>query len=145
MDTNKFISIPFKEKGRDFYGCDCWGLGWLILKEEAGIVIESHDELYRHTLDPDIPKNFRRDAEKNWVSLYSSAEECRAAPLSARREKKYDFVLLRQRGLPSHVGIVVRPGVMIHMQSQSNCEVTSYLGLRWQCQIMGFYRHRLLI
>lgn len=33
----KYLSIPYRAGGRDWSGCDCYGLVRLILKEEKGI------------------------------------------------------------------------------------------------------------
>lgn len=37
MTLDKFIGIPFVNRGRDFNGCDCYGLLMLYYKEVLGI------------------------------------------------------------------------------------------------------------
>jgi cell wall-associated NlpC family hydrolase len=34
---NKYLFIPFEPGGRDFDGCDCWGLVRLVFRCEGGI------------------------------------------------------------------------------------------------------------
>jgi len=39
MNFSKYTNIPYKYKGSDFNGCDCWGLVKLIMKEERNIIL----------------------------------------------------------------------------------------------------------
>lgn len=39
IDYAKYLSIPYKQLGRDVSGCDCWGLLCLVIKNEYGITI----------------------------------------------------------------------------------------------------------
>ena len=39
IDYKKYLEIPYKPLGRDWNGCDCWGLLCLIAKGEYGITL----------------------------------------------------------------------------------------------------------
>jgi len=44
-DFSKYIGIPYKNLGRDFGGCDCYGLLYLIYYKELGIELPDYTEL----------------------------------------------------------------------------------------------------
>lgn len=37
IDFSKYINLPYKHKGRDFNGVDCYGIAYLIYKTETDI------------------------------------------------------------------------------------------------------------
>lgn len=45
MNLNKYIGLPYKNLGRDFNGVDCWGLVYLVFKEEKEIILPDYTEL----------------------------------------------------------------------------------------------------
>lgn len=55
----KYLSIPYKDGGRDWSGCDCWGLVRLILKEEKGIELPSFDTVHDLHGFIDVRSRFR--------------------------------------------------------------------------------------
>ena len=58
-------------------------------------------------------------------------------------ERRFDAVLINERGMPHHIGIVERPGFMLHMLSRSSV-IESYAAARWERLIAGFFRHEAL-
>jgi cell wall-associated NlpC family hydrolase len=46
-----FIGIPYRDKGRDRAGCDCWGIVKLALAEMAGIALPDYSDAYTRAGD----------------------------------------------------------------------------------------------
>ena len=68
MNFEKYINLPYKNLGRDFDGIDCFGLLYLIFKEERNILLPDFTELKydkdwftkeNHILD-NIPEYFTK-------------------------------------------------------------------------------------
>ena len=43
----KYIGIPFVDRGRSMQGCDCGGLAWLIYKQERGRELDCFSLRYK--------------------------------------------------------------------------------------------------
>ena len=101
MSFDKYAVIPFLDGGRDFDGCDCWGLVRLIYKNELGIVLPTYGEISaldvaRVAREMDFGKSLWREVE---------------------RPKRFDLALLRnlaRGGLYSHIGIYVDDKRIMH-------------------------------
>lgn len=131
----RYIGIPFVDLGRDERGCDCWGLARLILRTEAGIDLPSFEE-YDGTGHQDIP----RIAALIDAGLQSGIWH-EIAPGS---EKPLDGILIRKRGLPTHTGIVLVPGLAIHTVYGAGAIALEYGRPLTRHKVIAFYRHNLL-
>lgn len=90
----KYIPIPFLNKGRDWEGCDCWGLACLVYKTELGIELPSYlDEYSDAELDENVWKTFKREVPLYWERK--------------KENVKFDIALFRVLGNPWHVGIML--------------------------------------
>jgi len=130
INANRYIGIPFAERGRSWEGCDCWGLVRLVYAEEYGIDLPSYlDEDYTTTDGPHVSSLIDHRKADGW------------RPLPPGEERAGDVVLLRVTGLPCHVGIVLRPGQMLHIMRGTNACVERYWSPLWNRRVMGIYRH----
>lgn len=124
-----YIGIPFKEKGRDRNGCDCWGLVYLILRAVFNIDVPSYAEGYE-TVQDQAEIMALRDRE-----LPSWREVVRADAMAG------DVIALRIQGEPTHYGLVLEPGLMLHTHKGIDSCAERYDGLLWKHRIVGIYRH----
>lgn len=128
MWQNKYIGIPFEEKGRSAQGLDCWGLVALIYKQERGIILPDYLDVYETTNDREIlAKTIREERESKWID--------------PKEPKEFDVIILNMRGVPMHCGIVIRPGLMIHSSKDINTVIEKYDSMRWKNKVMGFARY----
>lgn len=132
MWWNKYLPIPFKEKGRTFEGCDCWGLVRLILQEKKAVSLPSYDDLYESTKDKKAVESAIIDGtEDEWIPVLDP--------------QPFDMVLLDILGIPMHVGIVTKEGFMLHCMNGVGTVHEDYTSVRWVSRVKGFYRWRGLI
>ncbi len=55
-----------------------------------------------------------------------------------------DVVVLNQMGRDSHVGVMVSPTRVLHVQATANTHVTDLMRMEWISRVTGIYRHRLM-
>ena len=123
----KYVGIPFEDKGRTTLSVDCWGLVRLVYKIEKEIDLPSYDECYDHTNDV---SKIDSHIKNEWAMSWSHPD----APES------FDIIILKRRGVPMHVGIVTRPGFMLHCEQGAGTVHEKYTSMRWENKLMGFAR-----
>jgi len=126
MNFNQYIGLPFKQKGRDRTGVDCWGLVYLFYKEQFGITLPDYLNEYDHVRDRRLGHLITEQTDIGWHKLDQPAPG--------------DCIVLRLRGLPFHVGIVVDQRRMIHSQIGTEVAIEDYTSIRWKTRVLGFYR-----
>lgn len=131
MDISKYIGIPFKDKGRNFEGLDCWGLVWLIYLKELGIELPSYTEQYVTAYDQEFLKVLIQEACESsiWQSIESDFE------------KPGDVILFRILNCPCHVGLIVKKEYMVHVWKDINVCIERYTTSLWRTRLRGFYRY----
>lgn len=52
-----------------------------------------------------------------------------------------DVIVISVATQPWHIGVVTRPGEMIHCVDNADAVIESYTSFRWRSRIEGFYRY----
>ncbi|OCC01715.1 hypothetical protein BA190_27525 [Labrys sp. WJW] len=124
---DRYVGLPFRDRGRDERGYDCWGLAQLIYREQLGIELPSYVEEYTST------------ADRTALNALIKGERAPWSPVTQEKARTFDLVLLRER--PWHIGIVVGSGLMIHMPLYQTSTVEPYRTGRNFIRLEGLYRH----
>lgn len=127
--TEKFIGLPYREFGRDCAGCDCWGLAKVIYQEELGI---------------SLPDYLGYSSIEELGELAAVIAGAVVSPLWVPVSGKaiaFDIAVFRRGRLDTHVGIVVRHGLMIHIARDDCAKIETYRTGAWSHRLTGHYRH----
>lgn len=130
IDANRYVGLPYVAHGVDRSGVDCWGLVRLVYAEHFGIEVTGGPDHY----DPRDP----RQVADIMAGPYREGWTETADPQPG------DIVLLRILRYPSHVGILVRPGLMLHARDDHAVVVESLDRSPWKHRIVGYFRHERL-
>jgi len=125
----RYLGIPYRPLGRDADGADCWGLLRLVHAAELGIELPAHDGSYASDHDA-----------AGIAALIEGAPDW-ADWREVEAPEPFDAALFRRGPHRSHVGIVVRPGMMLHM-AETGARIEDYRLPRWSGRLTGSYRHR---
>lgn len=129
MDYSKYIGIPFKEKGRDFDGCDCWGLVYLFKKHYQNEDVPTYTEDYLTPLHKEEIHSLIVNKRSFWKEI----------PLGS--EQFGDVINLRINGKDWHVGIVIDNKQFLHVMDGIDSVCEKYNSILWKHKIAGFYRY----
>ena len=132
---NDYVGIPFIEHGRGPNGVDCYGLVRLVLMECCDIVIPSFVEEYTSVDQRDLLS----------VKILQEASDTEIwVPVLKGQEKPFDVMVVRMLNTPSHVGMVVRKGLLLHCCEGQNSTTVDYRRGEWiqPGKIVGIYRHK---
>lgn len=127
-----FVGVPFVPHGRAPAGADCWGLVRLVFSA-AGIDLPSFAEDYETVDDTArLDALIRGHAAGEWV------------PVADGAERALDVALFRAGRDIAHIGVVVRPGRVLHMDGAPCSVIEDYRTARFRRRLAGFYRHESL-
>lgn len=133
MGLSEYIGISYGDHGRSREALDCWGLLWLIYKEQLDIGLPSYTDRYMSAEDQETVTSLIHDEIGPWTEI------------DINQADFGDAVLLRIKGEPWHIGIVVTRGLMIHVMKGINVCLERYDRSMWQHRVIGIYRHKALI
>lgn len=125
MDLSEYVGIPYRAEGRDRVGCDCWGLLVLIYRERLGVELPSHAG-YGDPLSAAAA-----------VAVAAGRQDWQPVAYP----QPYDAVLFRVNGRPHHIGLVIRPGWMLHTVAGRDSCIEDYRRPYWSARVEGFYRY----
>ena len=135
MNFDKYINLPYKHSGRDFNGVDCYGLIWLIYKEERNIILPDH--LYEYDW---VEKGCNHIIEQTYiVSLnptfkWIDKDQCNI----------YDglfFYASTKRIVVNHIGLYIGEGhKFVHISARYNSRVDRLDNL-WENRLYGVMRY----
>jgi len=124
-----YVGLPYKAGGRDRSGLDCWGLVLLVLRERFGIDVPVYGGVtWSVATSADVARKIEQE-RAGW------------AQIDAGQERPGDVILMRLRGYPIHVGVVLGDGMMLHAHDGADVTREPYQSVHWRHRIVGFYRH----
>ena len=126
----QYIGIPYLTKGRTREGCDCWGLYALVMAEQRGLALPPYDG-----------PGWEGSASVRAVAAAAMAYAQQFTQVKPGEEQVTDAILLRAYGQPVHLGMVVAPGLMFHVEQYHNSVIDRYTSIQWASRIVSFYRY----
>nr|WP_241427669.1 NlpC/P60 family protein [Fertoeibacter niger] len=115
--------------GRSRAGCDCWGLACVIHAELTGIRL------------PDYLGYGSVDEHAEIAALIGGAQASPLwRPVSLDEAQALDVVVFRRGRHATHIGVVIRPGLMIHMADEDCAKLSVYLTGPWKQRLAGHFR-----
>jgi cell wall-associated NlpC family hydrolase len=128
--ATQYVGLPYVAGGRTHDGIDCWGLINLVWSEQLGV-----------TLPPYEGATYFTEASTDAVATDAAAFASRYVPVDLGQERLGDGILIRMRGHPLHVAMVLAPGIMLHVEQGADACIEPYGTFRWAKRIIGIYRY----
>jgi cell wall-associated NlpC family hydrolase len=129
MNLSRYVGIPWKDKGRTLDGADCYGLVVCVYKEVLSIDLPALSRMYSTASDRKTISALIRHKKIDWT------------PVASNLVQPLDLVLMREGGLPTHIGMVARPGTVLHMRPRQDSVIESYESGLLAPRVVGFYRY----
>lgn len=126
---NRFVGLPFAPHGRSRHGADCWGLVCVVYAEARGIVLPSYAG---YTSVDELSEIHALVAGATASPIWQ--------PVAVQDAGSFDVVVFRRGTLASHLGLVIRPGLMLHMAAEDCAKVEGYASGRWRHRLVGHFR-----
>lgn len=127
--TASFVGLPFAERGRTRTGCDCYGLARIVYQEELGVSL------------PDYLGYTSTEERGEIAALIDGAQELPMWVPVTGPAVAFDLALFRRGRLTTHIGVVVRRGLMLHMADEDCAKIERFDNGRWSHRLSGVCRH----
>lgn len=126
-DLQSYIGIPFRARGRDRSGIDCYGLVRLYLREQHGIELDE----YEYDVD-DRPACGKVVGQAARSTPWTTVEEPRPG----------DVAILRVMGQPMHCAVCIGGGRILHASDRVGTCIERLASPAWARRVIGYRRHR---
>lgn len=121
-----YIGIPYKNRGRDRDGLDCWGMAQLWYKEQLGIEIPDYLFAYTSAEDHTSVAEAINIHKKMWEKV---------------EEPEYgDVLVFNIKRMPIHVGIKLKGDDFLHSFQGTNSCLERLSSLSWSRRLFEVYR-----
>lgn len=127
--SQRYIGLPQLDHGRTRDGCDCWGLARIVYQEELGISL------------PDYLGYTSVEEHAEISALIAGAQQLPMWVPVTGPAVAFDLALFRRGRLTTHIGIVVRRGLMLHMADADCAKIEAYDTGAWRNRLTGHFRH----
>lgn len=129
MNWDRYLGLPYVEKGRTMEGVDCYGLVYLIYKQEFGIVLPTYCAEYECAMNVDIETI--RHCYIGWRELPPTA-----------RPQIGDVATFVVKG-SFHVGLMtdVKMRKMLHITSGRNVTQERIDSIIWRRTFQGIWHY----
>ena len=128
--SDRYIGIRFASLGRTRDGADCYGLACIIYADDLGIALPAYTGAYASS-----------EEHLEISALINGAAQSPSWQAVAGSAQPYDLAVFRRGKLTTHLGIVIRHGLMIHMDGEDAAKVADYRSGRWSSRFIGHFRH----
>lgn len=119
----KYIGIPFKDHGRGFDGCDCYGLVSLVYENELGIHLPMVGDLYADA--------YKKRQVNETVANVNKNVWCKTIEPDFNVLMPYDVLVFRIGGFDHHVGLYIGNMSMLHVIEGANAGIEKVTSIRW--------------
>ena len=133
MWHDKYIGLPYKSLGRDTKGIDCYGLVYLIYKNELGISLPKMDLGYLNGLDTREVAPVFHDGLELFIKSGFVKE--------VNGFKPFDLLLFERNGYLSHIGTCISKDKFLHADLGSASCIERVKHRYWKNRLKGVYRY----
>ena len=126
MWYNKYIGLPYQDRGRTTAGIDCWGLACLVYREHFDIELPTLDDEYFGSEDLAV-KQLVLTTKESWIAT--------------KEPKAGDICVFNILGEPTHVGIYVGEGKFLHARAGQDSVIESLNSVAWSRRLEGIYQY----
>lgn len=131
ISLDKYINLKYKHRGREFNGVDCYGLVWLVLKNEKQIILPEYEYEQRWYLKG---RNYILEIKKdltNWSDI------------NIEGIKPFDIILFYNtpnKMIVNHMGIYIGEEKFLHIGEEFN-SLVDRLNNYWKNRIYAIVRY----
>lgn len=131
---DKFVQLPFKDRGRDWTGVDCWGLVRLVYQTVPAVPVTL--PLWTEVSPTELRTVIR--------CITAGAEEPVWRPVETKDVRMLDVVLMsvQHSRMVGHVGVMINDTHCIHTERGANTCVVPLTDISIRNRIRGFRRHK---
>lgn len=130
IDYNRYVGLPWDEKGVSFEGINCWGLIVLFYRTELGIILPDYHNEYDSAVSRQSYEVFRRETDANFRLVDTV--------------KLHDVYVFKTGSVAQHVGLAIPDNLMIHIQKDQTSTAERPKSSEWKPKLAGIYRHKTL-